>query len=469
MSSQKKGKTRHQPAAPSVQRDKVQRDLLRRNVAEDHIAAIMSMMDPSLATANSQIPARGAWMRSSTVESTVLKLSAADGSINAANGRFDVEARARPDGTLTTRSSATDAEDAETVEFQLLAAKAINSATAASFDGVILAHRALGRPQELGTIAAGGSKQVVTCISTAGGSRTLLISNSTLACRLVVTPFTGPLGALVAGVTHNVPVGIDSGGPVTIVFPAATTYVAFEYSYVAGSDAGRKLSIAGNFAPTAAGALLAITPATLTRSLTTLAGIEKLRAFRIAAQSLLLTYTGSMINNGGEIAIARVPATWSPDPGKTVYESILLLPRSRRYAGKVAKGAHCFWVPETVEDFDPKLYGIGYSLSEKPAYKIVAAGALDDPTESIMLQLETIVEFQTDAPSYASVEYAPPWNSFDVALHALANINPCGENPSHVAKIRKWAGSKLQQLMKWAIENPEFVSALTAAAVKTIV
>lgn len=472
MSSQKGKKkmaTRSIPAPPSQQRDKVMRDLVKRDVAGDHIDAVMAMMDPGLLSSAPEIPARSPWMRSCTVESTVLKLSNNDGSVDPVTGRFAIEARARPNDTLITTNTGSDVEDANPILVGLIVNKAVNSAAEADFDIMSAAHNAMLIVRQLGTIAAGGTAYVLPIGSTAGGTKTILITGSTLAHRLTVRPYTGPIGALVAGVAAVLPVAVDAGGPATLTLPALTTFVSFTYNFVGSADAGRKLSAQASLLTPSGGGLSTLTPSSRSYSLTTLTGVNKLRAYRIAGQSLLLTYTGSMINNGGEIAIARVSAAWTPDPGKSVYESLLLLPKSRRYAGKVAKGAHSFWVPESVEDFDPKLYGLNYSELEKPSYKIVAAGTLDDATESIMLQLETIVEFQSDDPSYASVSYAPPWNSFDVAIHALANINPCGENPNHIKRIRKWASKELKNLVKWAIDNPEFVSALTSAAVKAIV
>lgn len=461
-------RTREQPAAPPAQREKLARDLQKRNVAADHIEAVMAMMDPGLAQSELLIPARGAWMRSSTVESTVLKLAQADGSVDPATGRFFVEARARPDDTLIVRTNAADPEDAIAIDFIAAVQKAQLGTTVQQFDTYGLSHDQYNSNTVLGTIAAGGTKFVCPCTSTLGGNRIIAIDDSTLAARIRYTAYTGPIGALVAAATVDVSVGPGGSSQGTLAVPALCTFLGMEYFYIGNLDSNKKLVISGSFLAAPAGAQMGLAPSSRTINLSTLAGVDKLRSFRIAGQSLLLTYTGNMLNNGGEIAIARVAASWAPDVGKSVYESLVLLPKTRRYVGKVAKGAHCFWVPETVEDFDPKLYGLGYNAVERPTYKIVAAGSLDDPTESVMLQLETIVEFQSDAPSYASVSYAPPWNNFDVALYALANINPCGENPGHIKRIKKWTSAALQNLMRLAIANPELVSALTTAATKAI-
>ncbi len=464
----KPARTRDQPAQPSAQREKVQRDLQRRNVAADHIEAVMAMMDPGLVPGAVEIPARGSWMRSTTVESSVLKLSAADGSVDAASGAFLAEVRARPDDTIVVRSNAADPEDGMPIDFIGVTQKVTSSTTLAELDSFGLSHGLYNSNTLLGTIAAGGTKNVCSLVSTLGGTRTILVDSSTLTGRLTFTPYTGPIGAMVAGAATIVPVGANASSSASLTVPALCQWLSIEYYYISPADSQKKLVFTGSLIGSAA-ALAGLSPNTRTVNLSTLGGVEKLRSYRISGQSVLLTYTGNMLNNGGEIAIARVAASWAPDVGKTVYQSLALLPKSRRYVGKVNKGAHSFWIPETVEDFDPKLYGLSYTQAEKPTYKIVAAGALDDPTESIMLQVETIVEFQSDAPSYASVAYAPPWNNFDVALHALANINPCGENPNHVKRIKKWASAGLQSLMKLAIANPELVSALTAAATKAIV
>jgi hypothetical protein len=439
-------------------------DLSKASIAQDHIDAVMSMMDPGEFTSGTtRIPARGAWLRNVTTESIVRKLSKADGSVSN-DGSFSLEARARPDGALILRGGAAVAESAAALSGQVIAPNAVSTAAGADnqFSQVVCQQGDVVSGAILGTIAAGGTQWVVPISSTAGGNISFTANNPTIGCRILAKAFTGPIGALVSGgaaqATNVAPGALGLGA--TLALPANTTHVGFSYDSVAVIDQGKKLQ--ATIALVSSATLKALGNEGKVINLTTLAGVKKLRAYRVCGQSLLLTYTGSQINNGGDIAVARVSASWAPDPGTSVYESLLKLPKTRRMAGRVAKGAHCFWVPETVEDFEPKLYGPEFDEVEKPSYKIVAAGSLDDPEESIMLQLETIVEFQSDEPSYASVEYAPHWSSFDIALAILARLNPCDENPSHLARIRKFLAPKIKAAIQYGIDNPAQVASVIA-------
>jgi hypothetical protein len=457
------------PAPLPSQKEDVEKRARKRHIADNHIENMMSMMDPgAFASGSTSIPARGAWLRSVTTESIVQKLSQADGSVTG-SGQFSVEARARPDGALIIRSNAANDETDDAVTFPLSTESASTADTqfvgheAAAFQGRL---GYVSASSQQGTTAAGGTAWVIALTSAGGGATNIVISRASLDCVLFATPFTGPIGAMVAGAVMTLPVTKGGGNAGTLTLPANCQFVGFTYGRVASGDAGKKLVISAVMNASAVLRSLAATSRFI--NLNTLTGIDQLRAYRVAGQSVLLTYTGSQLNNGGEIAIARVSAAWAPQPGQTVYEAILKLPKSRRYSGPVRNGAHCFWVPETVEDFEPKLYGADYGAYDKPTFKIVAAGALDDPTESIMLQLETIVEFSTDAPSYASVDYAPPWDSFDKALLLVASINPCGENSKHIVKIKKFLERKVREAYKYALENPAEAMAMIGQAAAMI-
>lgn len=450
-------KRKQLPQRPEVRSSQVVEAARKRGIAEEHILNLQAMMDPGeFSSGTTTFPARSPWLRSVTTESTTLKLSQADGSVSA-SGAFAVEVKARPDAALSVLSNVTDIED------NLPINGSFSEKMVASGDyirTVGLSHGQVAAGAILGT-AAGLPVWVVPLVSTVGNSRIVTISESSISCNVVARCFTGPLAALVASGTATVRVAQGASGSATLAIPAACTYIGFTYHEFPAFSLGWKLvaNVSLSYNGGAGGAALGT--AARIYPLQTLENVDELRAFRVVGQSVLLTYTGSQINNGGEIAIARVFSSWTPDPSLGLYQSILKLPKSRRYVGRVAAGAHCFWMPATVDDVEPRLYGTSYD-SIRPSYKIVAAGALDDPTESILCQLSTTVEFSTDAPSYASVDYAPPWNSFDVALQLLALFNPNGENPTHTKRIAKFAVRKVKQGLQYAIDNPAEAAATLA-------
>jgi hypothetical protein len=72
-------------------------------------------------------------------------------------------------------------------------------------------------------------------------------------------------------------------------------------------------------------------------------------AFRRIACDLLVTWTGSTLDNGGKIASALVPAPFSPTLNP--YDSVASL-RADRYDGPVKTGTSVTWRPSSYADYD---------------------------------------------------------------------------------------------------------------------
>ncbi len=206
---------------------------------------------------------------------------------------------------------------------------------------------------------------------------------------------------------------------------------------------------------------LSLTPSQVSNevvhNITLLSDVASLRYYKIVAQELLVSYTGSDQDNGGVIAGARVSGDWSFDGTLTTdaYDAIADIPYDN-YDGRLKSGCHVHWSPNSTEDLAMQYPG---KPGTEPRRKLVVGGRLDDTTQSIRVRVTTIVEYFTDSPSYGAMTYGPPWADFDVYMAMLDAVVPAAtENDKHVltkikrglGKVAKWA----QQRAKEELRNP---------------
>lgn len=448
-SVRKKGKGA-KPRTQAAQSQWVDNQLDDNHVSGEHQRAVRAMMDPESST-GFDIPSRAPWLRTAVVESTTVSINEEEGTL--VGGKFIAVVRARPDHTVNISSDLADASDKDTMDGQLQDLRYGNSFVVANKWGLVHGSKSEQAAEE--AVVAGGSVYGIRVVAAGAGSRIFYVTAPTRTGRLKVDLYSGAANALVfESSSTECPFGIDGSSTCTMTFTADTTFLVL--SYVTPKSTPMFTANVGFWATTGSAAL-SLQATSKEVNLKTMDGINNLRAYRVAGQSVLFRYLGSQFQNGGRVAIARVWSSWVPELGTSVYDSIALLPPSQRYLGRMSKGAHSFWVPSSVEDLEPKIYG-HEEVDLRPGFKIVVAGDFDDPTEGGELQVQTIIEYSTDYPAYASKDYAPAWNSFDVAIEAMARMNPNGENPSHLAKVAKFMHKGVRKALKMAIDNPDKVA-----------
>lgn len=183
--------------------------------------------------------------------------------------------------------------------------------------------------------------------------------------------------------------------------------------------------------------------------------------YRITAQDVLVTYMGSDLSNGGVVASARTPYSWSPS--SDVYDSITQLPYDS-YDGPLKTGTHVHWLPATIDDITPKNRG----TVDWPSSKMIIYGRQDDLAnkQSVRLIVTTIIEFYSDVPIYGQMSFCPPPSQVGLLLYWMGrNIPAATSNDSHWEKLKKFIPHALSKGVQWGVENPEIVAKMLAKLV----
>lgn len=169
---------------------------------------------------------------------------------------------------------------------------------------------------------------------------------------------------------------------------------------------------------------------------------------RPVAMACLVTYMGTLLNNGGEIAISYVPHDlvennyFQNNTGQCgqlqMVENLRNL--NGTYDGPIKDGAYCFWAPYSSEDTDlltPE------KMNSHPYPTIVCSGVFspDSTVNSFQptLRVETFTVFEFVTPmTMFEVEHLPGSQAtVDSALNALRSQQFTTANNKHLAKIKE--------------------------------
>lgn len=170
---------------------------------------------------------------------------------------------------------------------------------------------------------------------------------------------------------------------------------------------------------------------------------------RPVAMSVLASYNGPLLTNGGQIAMARIPSdaaktnffTNSPDnPGSFRTWNVIANLNQHEYDGPLNKGAYGFWSQEDVADYDLR------TPSDMNSYQypsIVCAGQWnpgDFPTSDAVIlrvEIDTIFEYTTIRTIFDTESYIGSSMCVEAAQGMMASQNACRENPGHIPWYKK--------------------------------
>jgi len=195
--------------------------------------------------------------------------------------------------------------------------------------------------------------------------------------------------------------------------------------------------------------------------------LDNTQRFTITAQSLLMQNTQSSLADGGNIYIATAtgdyPMALAPALSQT---QIVTFNPDNYYSGQLRKGAHGSYMPEDISGYFFKDNGSSqYDRNSLGTPKLIAtaigpAGA----NVSLMVTVRMNYEYIAATQVYESLLSNSNITFLTEALGALraaeytGGANLFGENPDHIAKIRRIA--------KQVASNPK-VQAAARAALKT--
>jgi len=124
--------------------------------------------------------------------------------------------------------------------------------------------------------------------------------------------------------------------------------------------------------------------------------------FRRIAQDVLVTWTGSTLDNGGKIAIGLTPNQFCPILGETPYGAVAAL-RANRYDGPIKAGAHGTWRPGALRDLDHQSV-----LTYTPAtLKLVVGYDFAENTGSARIRTFGMFGFVSDNPIIGRMFWTP--------------------------------------------------------------
>lgn len=159
---------------------------------------------------------------------------------------------------------------------------------------------------------------------------------------------------------------------------------------------------------------------------------DQTERYRVTAMGCKITFFGSTLNNEGEIAGALTYPGWTPYGGQSAWDEIAQLP-FQSYDGRLETGFHGFWVPTDVSELDFPEVGPEFSSGQYTRLWAAIKGA--DPTASIRVELDMIVEFYSPLP-YFSKSPTPYFSDYCGRLMHSLGLQTCvGDNPGHLARL----------------------------------
>lgn len=189
--------------------------------------------------------------------------------------------------------------------------------------------------------------------------------------------------------------------------------------------------------------------------------VDSADQYFVLSQSLLITAEMSDLNNGGVLAIARVPgrSVVGDDDNSadfnTWYDWIASLPYNS-YDGAVKHGGYSWYLPEDETGFFYR--PIDY-YEVKPLPYIVSEFTASDVSEAAVVRIKvcTIVQFTTTASIY---ECRPSCHvsERDFMHHILSIVQASYSNDGHKEHIKKLL-AKVKPMVTRLLKNPETYAA----------
>jgi hypothetical protein len=187
--------------------------------------------------------------------------------------------------------------------------------------------------------------------------------------------------------------------------------------------------------------------------------IETSYAVRPVAGSLLGTFEGATISDGGRCATARVPKMASYTIGATgnMYNVISSFP-VENYNGPVKKGCYSWWCPDDPFEFTFKPHG-NQSCYAAAGSKLVSSIELDDKTQSFRFEFCFMFEVLSRSSLYV-YGFGGSHPAFWQMMQAMrVHIPVAMENNTH----RSWLSRVWNNFKKW-ISKPSNIAKTAGAA-----
>ena len=191
------------------------------------------------------------------------------------------------------------------------------------------------------------------------------------------------------------------------------------------------------------------------------ATLSRVSAYRVTAMSILASYSGSTLDNGGTIAAARTRAGFRYD-AQSEYGALTKL-QDHVYRGTLKEGAYVWWLPYDFEELDPRPPQVVNSGTE-----LHLAGHFDNADASLQVTVAMVVEFYSPLQIFEHEVGPALTDAFVMGYHALDSV-PAGTcNPKHdslLKKIIKSSAKGAKKAGQYALSHPEMVSMLASSLI----
>lgn len=189
-----------------------------------------------------------------------------------------------------------------------------------------------------------------------------------------------------------------------------------------------------------------------------LSNLPVTQAFRRICQDVLVTWTGSTLDNGGKIAIGLTPSTFCPSLAVTPYASVASL-RTNRYDGPIKAGCHGTWRPGSIDD----LKHMSVFTFERSMLKLVIGYDFAEASGSARLRTFGMFGYVSDNPIIGRMMWVPA--STEAMREALdvyyQSFPACTNNKDHVfQKSFKRAAGGLGKGLKSLLERDDRIAAI---------
>lgn len=191
--------------------------------------------------------------------------------------------------------------------------------------------------------------------------------------------------------------------------------------------------------------------------------------FVVTSQSLLLTFEGSSLQDGGVMAIARVPSGTLIGENSGVvcdnyYDYISSLSRNS-YNGPVKTGGYAFYLGQDERSYFYR--PIDQFQAPDLPYLVAEWTSEGSPVQPIRIQVQTIVQFVTNNNIYDQRPSDYLGEDYCKILHIMSNITAAYDNPDHKGLLRQALSKASSGVMK-LLKNPKtYTSAYDMAKMVT--
>lgn len=176
-------------------------------------------------------------------------------------------------------------------------------------------------------------------------------------------------------------------------------------------------------------------------------------SMRPCAMSVLTSYNGPLLQNGGQIAGALVPgqtlltnyfANDADDPGALItWQTIATLNEAKK-DNILAKGNYTTWRQDDQTDFE--FFAPSYNTKQEYQGIVVAGtwnpgpGLISTDTVVARVEIDTVYEIRSEKTLLPKDSYIGSQQCIDLANQYLADLEISTENETHMQLFKRWFG-----------------------------